>query len=127
MPGSPFSAMDTSPWQPANPTVTHRFRRRWTGFPGNLSALRTPGYFTTNEQHLMKRLYLILLLAIALVPSYAQYRSGYQDLYDSETVSRLKEHVSYLASSMTEGRKAGSEGEAIAARYVSETLESYGA
>ena len=74
----------------------------------------------------MKRLYLILLLAIALVPSYAQYRSGYQDLYDSETVSRLKEHVSYLASSMTEGRKAGSEGEAIAARYVSETLESYG-
>jgi TonB family protein len=58
----------------------------------------------------------------------AQFRSGnaYQDLYDSETSAALKEHVRMLASSMMEGRKAGSEGEKMAAEYVAEQFEKYG-
>ena len=58
----------------------------------------------------------------------AQFRSGnaYQDLYDSETSAALKEHVRMLSSSMMEGRKAGSEGEKMAAEYVAEQFENYG-
>ena len=67
-----------------------------------------------------------LLLSTALP---AQFRTGngaYDDLYDSETVHALKEHVSYLSSAALEGRKAGSEGEKDAAEYVARTLEKYG-
>ena len=67
-----------------------------------------------------------LLLSTALP---AQFRTGstvYDDLYDSETVHALKEHVSYLSSAALEGRKAGSEGEREAAEYVGRTLEKYG-
>ncbi len=58
----------------------------------------------------------------------AQYNgsSAYMDLYDSETASSLKSHVRELSSAMMEGRKAGSEGERLAADYVSEQLKSYG-
>ena len=67
-----------------------------------------------------------LLLSTALP---AQFRTGaapYDDLYDSETVHALKEHVSYLSSAALEGRKAGSEGEREAAEYVGRILEGYG-
>ena len=67
-----------------------------------------------------------LLLSTALP---AQFRSGtgpYDDLYDSETVRSLKEHVSYLSSAALEGRKPGSEGEREAAEYVGGVLERYG-
>lgn len=67
-----------------------------------------------------------LLLSTALS---AQFRTGsgaFDDLYDSETVHALKEHVSYLSSAALEGRKAGSEGEKDAAEYVARTLEKYG-
>lgn len=73
----------------------------------------------------------IITLALGLVlsaPLFAQFRTGanYDNLYDSETVSALKEHVSYLASAQMEGRKAGSEGEKMAAEYMHEILSSYG-
>lgn len=57
-----------------------------------------------------------------------QFRGGknYDELYDSERVSALKEHVRMLSSSMMEGRRAGSEGERLAAGYVSEQFEAYG-
>ena len=67
-----------------------------------------------------------LLLSTALS---AQFRTGsgaFDDLYDSETVHALKEHVSYLSSAALEGRKAGSEGEKDAAEYVARALEKYG-
>ena len=68
---------------------------------------------------------------LALMPafsSYAQYRGdlAYADLDDSETVVSMKSHVRYLSSAMLEGRKAGSEGEQLAAEYVTEVLQSYG-
>ena len=68
---------------------------------------------------------------LALMPafsSYAQYRGNlaYADLDDSETVVSMKSHVRYLSSAMLEGRKAGSEGEQLAAEYVTEVLQSYG-
>ena len=68
---------------------------------------------------------------LALVPafsSYAQFRdvSAYNELNDSETVASLKSHVRYLSSAMLEGRKAGSEGEKLAAEYVTDVLKSYG-
>ena len=58
----------------------------------------------------------------------AQFRDGanYQDLYDSETVAAIKNHVRTLSSSYMEGRKAGSAGEKEAADYVRATLKSYG-
>ena len=57
----------------------------------------------------------------------AQYRDGaYSDIYDSETVSSVKTHVRELSSAMYEGRKAGSEGEKMAAEYVEATLRECG-
>lgn len=73
----------------------------------------------------------IYLLAVALlfpVLTYAQFRDdvAYADLYDSETTGSLKTHVRYLAAAHLQGRKAGSEGESLAAAYVRERLEDYG-
>ena len=58
----------------------------------------------------------------------AQFREGavYEDLYDGETVSALKTHVRELSAAHLEGRKAGSEGEKLAAVYVTDILNSYG-
>ena len=73
----------------------------------------------------------VMLLMLALLPAFsssAQYRDGaaYRELDDSETVASLKSQVRYLSSAMLEGRKAGSEGEKLAAAYVTQTLRSYG-
>lgn len=67
----------------------------------------------------------VVLLCLALL-SYAQYRVDYRELNDSETVKKLKGHVSFLSSSFLEGRDAGSEGEREAAAYVWEILDSCG-
>ncbi len=58
----------------------------------------------------------------------AQFRDGasYDDLYDGETVTALKTHVRELSSAHLEGRKAGSEGEKMAAEYVASMLKKYG-
>ena len=57
----------------------------------------------------------------------AQFRNGaYADIYDSETVSSVKTHVRELSSAMYEGRKAGSDGERMAAEYVESVLKGYG-
>lgn len=57
----------------------------------------------------------------------AQFRDGaYNDIYDSETVSSVKTHIRELSSAMYEGRKAGSEGEKMAAEYVETVLKEYG-
>lgn len=82
----------------------------------------------------MTMTYLRSLLACAAVfaagsiTAFSQYRGGdaYSKLYDSETVTSLKEHVSYLSSADKEGRKAGSEGELLAAEYLYEKLSEYG-
>ncbi|MCQ2180732.1 MAG: TonB family protein [Bacteroidales bacterium] len=65
----------------------------------------------------------LLSLAIPVIAS-AQYQ-GYDELYESETASSMRQQVEYLASSALEGRKAGSEGELEAARYIADRLESY--
>ena len=67
-----------------------------------------------------------LLLSTALPAQFRTGSSTYDDLYDSETVHALKEHVSFLSSAALEGRKAGSEGEREAAEYIGRTLEKYG-
>lgn len=74
---------------------------------------------------------LLIILAAVLLSSYtagAQYRDGavYADLYDSENVASMKEHVRTLSSAMMEGRAAGSEGEKMAAEYVSAQFRRYG-
>ena len=58
----------------------------------------------------------------------AQFRTAdaYQQLYDSEPVAAMKSHVRELSSADLEGRKAGSEGERMAAEYVGKTLKEYG-
>lgn len=81
---------------------------------------------------MMRRIYrflTILALASAFhVQAMAQYRSegNYFSLYDSETVTAFKEHVSFLSSVSLAGRKAGSEGEKAAAEYVYNCLKDYG-
>ena len=73
----------------------------------------------------------LLLTAVAALLTgawglHAQYRNPLQDLEDSETVRALKEHVAYLSSAQLEGRKAGSEGEGMAAQYLEEQLREHG-
>jgi TonB family protein len=78
---------------------------------------------------IMKKYLMMLFLSMASAFSaVAQFREGasYQELYDSETVTSMKSHVRTFASAMLEGRKAGSEGEKMAAEYVTEILEGYG-
>ena len=74
----------------------------------------------------MRRLCAIFLLALSVLPLPAQYRQGYEELYDSDCVRELKADVSYLSSALLEGRRAGSEGEALAAEYVWKALEDAG-
>ena len=65
---------------------------------------------------MMKRFFLSAVVALfAFIPAWSQFRSPLEDLDDSETVRALKEHVAYLAGAQLEGRKAGSEGEKMAA------------
>ena len=72
----------------------------------------------------------ILICAVAAfcpLLCYSQYRTpSVRDLEDSETVAAFKDHVSYLCSPSLGGRAAGSDGEAEAARYVSDVLKGYG-
>ena len=70
----------------------------------------------------------VLALVAATTLLHAQFRNGsaLDALEDSETVRAFKEHVSYLASAELEGRKAGSEGERLAAEYVAGKLKEYG-
>lgn len=77
------------------------------------------------------RLRIFLMMMLAVLPAFsslAQYRSGsrYQELNDSETISSLKSEIRYLSSAILEGRKAGAEGERLAAEFVSEKFASYG-
>lgn len=76
---------------------------------------------------LKKLISAFLMLSMAVAAS-AQFRDGasYEDLYDGETISVLKSHVRELSAAHLEGRKAGSEGERIAAEYVTRVLKEYG-
>ena len=75
----------------------------------------------------MKRLLITWVAMLLLVPGlHAQYRTVLQDLDDSETVRALKEHVATLSAAQLEGRKAGSEGERMAADYLEAKLREYG-
>lgn len=61
------------------------------------------------------RLIISVVLLFAAYASHAQFRSHAH-----------KNHVAELSSAMYEGRKAGSEGERLAAEYVEVTMKSYG-
>lgn len=78
----------------------------------------------------MKNLkYFLLTCFSVLLVSFranAQYVTGYSDLNDSDVTKALKSHITYLSSADLEGRKAGSEGEKVAADYIRTCLESYG-
>jgi TonB family protein len=73
-----------------------------------------------------KPLLIAALLLLCTAGLHAQYRNPLQDLEDSETVRALKEHVAYLSGAQLEGRKAGSEGERMAAQYLEEQLREHG-
>ena len=76
---------------------------------------------------MMKRLLTALAALLLLGPGLgAQYRTTLQDLDDSETVRALKEHVAALSAAELEGRRAGSEGERMAADYLESWLREYG-
>lgn len=65
-------------------------------------------------------------LLVSLCASAQIKADAYSKLYDSENVSSLRKHITYLSSAMMEGRKAGSEGELEAARYMYQQLSAYG-
>lgn len=75
---------------------------------------------------MMRRFILSFLLLLPFAASAQFATSSLRDLDDSEVVSAMKEQVAYLSSAMLEGRKAGSEGEKEAAKYMSDILSSYG-
>lgn len=76
----------------------------------------------------LKRLSVVFVCALSCCVMNAQFRTGadYAELYDSETVIAMKEHVGSLSSAHMEGRLAGSEGEKMAAEYVAEMFKEYG-
>ena len=70
----------------------------------------------------------ILLACLCPLMAASQYRiPSVSELTDSETVSALKDHVSYLCSPALAGRAAGSDGEAEAAAYMADAFKTYGA
>lgn len=75
-----------------------------------------------------KFLILSVSVLLSVLSLSAQFRGGnsYQDLYDSETVSAIKKHVRELSAASLEGRKAGSDGERLAAEYVGNMFKEYG-
>jgi len=76
----------------------------------------------------MKRLLLVLsVLLLTVLPLSGQYRTPpYGDLNESSAVKAMREDVRFLSSAALEGRKAGSDGEQEAARYVSARLAELG-
>ena len=74
----------------------------------------------------MKRFFALLAACLLSAGLHAQYRNPVEDLDDSETVRALKEHVASLSAAQLEGRKAGSEGEKMAAEYLETCLKEYG-
>ncbi len=76
----------------------------------------------------IKWMILFVLMFFPVLQASAQFMDGasYDDLYDGETVSSLKAHVRELSSAHLEGRKAGSEGEKLAAEYVADKFKEYG-
>lgn len=75
----------------------------------------------------MKRSLFALLVATFFATGLqAQFRTSLEDLDDSETVRALKEHVATLSAAQMEGRKAGSEGERMAAQYLEEKFAEIG-
>lgn len=52
--------------------------------------------------------------------------NAYRGLYDSETGAAMRTHMTELSAAFLEGRKAGSEGEKIAAEYVMSKFKEYG-
>ncbi|MBW6489654.1 MAG: M20/M25/M40 family metallo-hydrolase [Lentimicrobium sp.] len=50
-----------------------------------------------------------------------------QALFSQDAVNRLKSHISYLASDVLEGRKAGTTGDSLAAVYIRDQFRAIGA
>lgn len=48
-----------------------------------------------------------ILMATATFSAQAQFKSGYAELEDSETISALREHISTISAASMEGRLAG--------------------
>lgn len=76
----------------------------------------------------MKRLLAsFVFISIAASTAVAQYREpSIRNLNNSETAVEMEEHVEYLSSAMLEGRGAGTEGEMLAAEYITGILKGYG-
>lgn len=76
----------------------------------------------------INKIYIFLITLFVSVPLSAQFRNdiSYDDLYDSETTGALKTHIRSLSASHLEGRKAGTEGERLAADYVRQAFKDSG-
>lgn len=71
----------------------------------------------------------ISLMFVSSITVNAQYKGSkvsYSDLYDSETVTSFKGHITCLSDPDLDGIKAGSKGEKSAALYLRTILKEYG-
>ena len=70
----------------------------------------------------------ISLMFLPVLSSFGQIQdvNAYRGLYDSETGAAMRTHMTELSAAFLEGRKAGSEGEKIAAEYVMSKFKEYG-
>lgn len=69
-----------------------------------------------------------LALCMSVTAAMGQYRQSdvYGQLYDSEPVAAMRQHVQELSAAFMEGRMAGSQGEKDAADYVTAKFKEYG-
>lgn len=74
-----------------------------------------------------KLVFLLAALASCAFAASAQYRQGIaEELGRSEVNNALHKHIGYLSAAALEGRKAGSEGERLAAEYLVEQFQEMG-
>ncbi len=72
----------------------------------------------------MKKLLLIFLTLPFLLPAHAQSKKA-KTKADKVITTNLQSHIQYLASDKLEGRRAGTPGEMLAMRYISDMFETY--
>lgn len=74
----------------------------------------------------MKKFLLIVLLVPGLTFAQTRKQRKAQEKADKITLINLKAHIQFLADDKLEGRRAGSEGEALAMEYIAQQFEKAG-
>ncbi len=74
----------------------------------------------------MKKLLLLIVLVPGLTFGQGRRERRAQEKADKTTTANLQKHIQYLADDKLEGRRAGTQGELLAMKYISEQFQKYG-